>query len=256
MLLTAEQGLGDTLQFCRFAAQVAARGARVVLEVQPPLKRLLGRLEGVSGVIARGEPAPAFDYQCPLLSLPLALGVEREEAIPRAPYLRPGAEARRRWGERVGPKSGLTVGLVWSGYAGFRNDRNRSVPLAMLLPLLESGARVISLQKEVREGDRATLRAHPEIERLGEEVEDFEDTAGLLEQLDVVISVDTAVAHLAGGMGKPVWVLLPYASDWRWGLDRTDSPWYPGARLYRQSAAGDWAGVVRAVAADLRGQAR
>lgn len=250
ILLHAEQGLGDTLQFCRYAKQVAALGARVVLEVQPALKTLLQDLEGVSLVLGRGEPLPDFDCHCPLLSLPLAFKVDLGN-ISGEPYLHSEPKKRAQWQERLGASTQPRIGLVWSGSTGHQNDHNRSLALADMRGLLSEQADCYCLQKELRPADRAELANTPGIEFLGEAFEDFSDTAAVVALMDLVITVDTSVAHLAGAMGKEVWLLLAYSPDWRWLLERSDSPWYRSARLFRQSAPGDWAGVLAQVQAAL-----
>jgi tetratricopeptide (TPR) repeat protein len=247
ILLHAEQGLGDTLQFCRYVPMVAARGARIVLEVQPPLKPLLGSLPGVGQIFATGERLPDFDLHCPLLSLPLAFDTRLETVPASIPYIAAPPRRAAAWAPRLGRLTGLRIGVAWAGYARHGNDRNRSIGLEPLLALAASGINLISLQKEVSAQDRELLGAHGEILRLGEEFTDFADTAAAIAELDLVISVDTAIAHLAGAMGKPVFILSPYAPDWRWLLDRTDSPWYPTARLFRQKRPGDWDGVIAEV---------
>lgn len=251
ILLHAEQGLGDTLQFCRYVPMVAARDARVLLEVQKPLTTLLAQLPGVAQVIAHGEPLPAFDLHCPLLSLPLAFGTDLGSIPAPASYLAADPDRVERWRQRLGVPRGRRIGLVWSGSARHRNDRNRSVALPALRPLLTGGVEVFSLQKELRAEDRKALRDIPALRHFGDELHDFADTAALVECLDLVITVDTSVAHLAGALGKPAWILLPFAPDWRWLLEREDSPWYPRARLFRQPAMGDWASVIERVAAEL-----
>jgi tetratricopeptide (TPR) repeat protein len=256
ILLHAEQGLGDTIQFCRYVPMVAARGARVVLEVQPPLKPLLESLGGVRQAIARSEPLPQFDYHCPLLSLPLAFATRLETVPAAVPYLAAPPERAALWATRLGPKAGPRVGIAWAGRATNWNDRNRSIGLAPFLALAIPGVTLVSLQKQSRPPDRELLAAQPHIRRLGEEFTDFADTAAVIAELDLVISVDTAVAHLAGAMGKPVFILLPYAPDWRWLLERSDSPWYPTARLFRQPRLGDWDSVIAEVRAALAGQLR
>lgn len=251
ILLHAEQGLGDTIQFCRYAELVAAQGATVVLEVQPPLQSLMRSLRGPAQVLAQGQPLPDFDCHCPLLSLPLAFDTRVETVPAPVPYLSAPEERSAFWRERLGPSSLPRVGLVWSGQPKHRNDHNRSMSLSVLAPLLGQRAGFVSLQKELRAGDRDFLDAHPEILNLGVELDDFADTAGLVDALDLVIAVDTSVAHLAGALGKPVWVLLPFTPDWRWLLHRPDSPWYPTARLFRQPAIGDWGRVIASVAEAL-----
>jgi tetratricopeptide (TPR) repeat protein len=262
VFLQAEQGYGDTIQFCRFAHLVAELGARVILEVPAALGGLMQSLDGVAQIVIQGEPIPPFDCYCPLLSLPLALRT-RLETIPGAvPYLRPSEEHRRLWKERLGAVSRPRVGLVWSG--GFRPARpelwsansRRNIPLQSLAALSGSAVEFYSLQKGApAESELAALTAHgwqgPEIKDPTRDIRDFADTAALIEQLDLVISVDTAAAHLAGALGKPVWVLNRFDACWRWLRGRSDSPWYPTARLYRQERAGDWNTVLDRVHADL-----
>ena len=252
ILLHAEQGFGDTLQFCRYASLLAARGARVILEVQPPLKSLLTRLSGPAMVLAQGEPLPEFDLHCPLMSLPLACGTTLDTVPVAERYLTADPERVAACSARLGNTARPRVGLVWSGNPAHGNDYARSIALVDLLGSLDgAGVTFVSLQKDVRSHDRATLAARPDILHCGEELRDFDDTAAWIEAMDLVISVDTSVAHLAGALGKPVWVLLPYAPDWRWLLEREDSPWYPTARLFRQPRSGDWDDVLRHIAAAL-----
>ena len=247
ILLHAEQGLGDTIQFARYVPAVARLGGRVVLEAHTPLRRLLGGLEGVTVMAALGGPLPAFDVHCPLLSLPRLLGT-----IPTdVPYLGAEVGAVAEWRANLG--GGLKVGLVWAGNPGHANDGNRSLPLAELAPLLRTpGVRFFSLQKDPRPGDRETLMDLGVVD-LGPNLDDFADTAAALTVLDLLVTVDTSVAHLAGALGRPVWLLLPFLPDWRWMTERSDSPWYPTMRLFRQNRRGDWAGVVGRVAEALTG---
>ena len=252
ILLHAEQGLGDTLQFCRYAKQVAALGAEVVLEVQPPLKTLLQGLAGARRVLARGEPLPAFDCHCPLLSLPLAFATRLDSIPAEAAYLQADPGRAAAWRARLGGATGRPrIGLVWSGSPAHGNDGNRSIPLAEFARLAAGQGQFVSLQKQVREADLAVLRERPDILHFGDELGDFADTAALAANLDLVVAVDTAAAHLAAAQGLPVWLLLPFSPDWRWLLGRDDSPWYPGMRLFRQAAVGDWAGVVDRIKAAL-----
>jgi len=253
ILLHAEQGFGDTIQFCRYVPLVAARGARVILEVQASLTVLMSSLAGTTQVVSTGSALPDFDVQCPLLSLPLAFGT-RLETIPSAvPYLRAPSQSVINWDARLGPKRRPRIGLAWSGMPTHSNDHNRSLPLDSLLSLLEVDATFISLQKDVPASDALTLNQRSEILRFGSTLTDFADTAALVSNLDLVISVDTSLAHLAGALGKPVWILLPFAPDWRWLLDRDDSPWYPTARLFRQDASRLWDSVIARVHEALRG---
>jgi tetratricopeptide (TPR) repeat protein len=250
ILLYAEQGLGDAIQFVRYVPLVAARGGKVVLAVHAELKPLLRGLAG-AGVFGEGEPLPGFDLRCPLLSLPLAFGTTLETIPAQIPYLEAPPERLARWTPRLPPGS-RRVGLVWSGNPAHQNDRNRSIAFERLAPLLSvAGVQFVSLQKDVRESDAQALRRQPGVVDLGPALDDFADAAAVVSQLDLVITVDTAAAHLAGAMGKPVWILLPFSPDWRWLLDREDSPWYPSARLFRQPTIDDWASVVTRVAQEL-----
>ena len=248
ILLHSEQGFGDTLQFCRYASEVAARDATVVLEVQAPLTRLLSGLEGVTQVISTGDPLPPFDYHCPLLSLPLAFRTDLRDIKARIPYIRSDATLTAAWIERLGITTKPRIGIVWSGNAAQENDPSRSIALADLLPLISDRAEWICVQKELRDSDKTLLASRPDIRVVSDELRDFADTAALLELLHVVITVDTSVAHLAGAMGKTVWILLSSPHDWRWLLNRQDSPWYPTARIFRQSSPYGWSNVI----ADLR----
>ena len=251
ILLHAEQGLGDTIQFVRYVPLVAALGARVVLEVQKPLVPLLQDLPGVAALCCRGDALPPFDCHCPIMSLPLAFDT-RLETIPAAiPYLSAAADRVARWRAELGDGDRPRLGLVWAGNLSNANDRNRSSPLEPWLPVLErTGWRALAIQKDVSNGDRKLLE-HAATPSIGGRLEDFADTAAVIALLDVVIAVDTAVAHLAGALGKPVWVVLPYSAEWRWLIGRSDSPWYPTARLFRQRAPGDWPSVVAEVLAAL-----
>ena len=253
ILLHAEQGMGDTLQFCRYAAAVAARGATVVLEVPAPLTRLLAGLAGVARIVARGEPLPPFDLHCPLMSLPLALGTTLP-TIPVTPgYLTADPAEVAAWRQRLAAIPGMRVGLAWAGSPDMAQNRLRSVPPEALAPLAAiPGVSLVSLQK----GDDAAEAGAPlPLHDFTDELYDFADTAALVANLDLVISVCTSVAHLAGGLGRPVWVPLHFNACWRWLRRREDSPWYPTARLFRQTAPGDWDGVVASVAAALRDHA-
>jgi hypothetical protein len=250
ILLHSEQGFGDTLQFCRYAPLVAARSARVILEVEPPLAALMRTLSGPSQVIAKGSPLPPFDVHCPLMSLPLACGTVLDTVPAETPYLK--ASAPSGWRDRLTGLRRPAIGLVWSGNPRHERDNDRSMSLAALLPLLDADATFVSLQKEPRPGDAALLAERSDILRFGEKTGDFADTAALIGELDLVITVDTSVAHLAAALGKPVWIMVQYLPDWRWLLAREDSPWYPTARLFRQDATHRWDGVIARVNAALR----
>jgi tetratricopeptide (TPR) repeat protein len=251
LLLHAEQGLGDTIQLVRYVPRLAAAGAKVVLEVHPELKALISRLSGAAAVIAFGEPRPPFDLHCPLGSLPLALKTELTSVPADIPYLAADPARIERWRPRLEALGGPRVAIVWAGNAAHANDRNRSLPFARLAPLWAGGqARFVSLQRDLRPGEAEALAGGPVLD-LGPELADFDDTAGVLACCDLVIAVDTSVAHLAGALGRPLWLLLPFSADWRWTRDADRSPWYPSARLYREPRAGDWDDVIARVARDL-----
>lgn len=250
LLVHAEQGFGDTLQFARYGKRLKQAGGKIILECQPSLKALLNDLLGFDQIIAQGETIPPVDLQIPLLSVPLACGTEESSIPADVPYLFPNPEKVAIWEKRLSAanKHGRRIGLVWAGRPEHQNDRNRSATLDALTPLADlPNTSFISLQK----GQGEESLAHPplgfDILPCGQLLEDFSDTAGLLATLDLVIAVDTSVAHLAGAMGKPVWMMVPFSPDWRWQLDRQDSPWYPSMRLFRQTAQGDWDGVVQKI---------
>ena len=243
ILLYPEQGLGDTLQFCRYVPLVKALGARVVVEAPVELKALFATLDGIDVLVARGDPLPPFDLHCPLLSLPLEFRTDLASIPAGVPYLRADPARVAHWRARLGAADRPRIGLVWAGNPLHVNDRNRSVTLADLVPLLDERYEWISLQKVIRDEDRAALDASA-IRFVGDELTDFAETAALVDAMDAVISVDTSVAHLAGALGRPLAVMLPHTPDFRWLLDRDDSPGYPGARLFRQPEGGQWAPVV------------
>ncbi len=251
VLVHSEQGAGDAIQFCRYVPMLIAAGADVVFEVLPPLHALMSDFVPGARVIAKGADLPRFDLHCPLLSLPLAFDT-RLDTIPAEPaYLHARAETASAWQARLGPKTRPRIGLMWSGNPKHELNHTRSMPLRTLLPLIDADATFVSLQMEVGDDDAAVLRDHGEIMHFGRELGDFAKTAGLVAGLDLVITVDTSAAHLAGALGRPTWILLSFIADWRWLLDREDSPWYPTARLFRQNEAGDWDGVIARVRAAL-----
>jgi tetratricopeptide (TPR) repeat protein len=244
ILLLSEQGFGDMIQFVRYAPLVAALGATVLLDVPPPLKALAANIPGVSAVFGHNDPAPHSDLYCPLLSLPLAFRTMVATIPANIPYLRADTARIAKWRDRLSQNGRLRVGICWAGSKEHLNDHNRSIALnrfaeIFALPNLD----FISVQKEVGEGQAEILRRH-RVLALGQDFEDFADTAAVLAQLDLLISVDTSVAHLAGAMGKAVALLLPYPAEWRWLVDRSDSPWYPTMRLFRQAASGGWDGPL------------
>ena len=267
ILLHAEQGLGDTLQFCRYATLVSKLDARVVLEVPAELLTLLANLDGVAQIVEQGTPLPPFDYHCPLLSLPLAFKTSVSTIPSATPYLYADADRAQQWRARIGDgdESRLKVGLVWAGgnragVAELRNiDARRSIALAQLKPLLDLPfVQYYSLQKGAPAQQLSQLQSEQaggqEVIDYADELTDFADTAALVENLDLIISVDTSTAHLAGAMGKPVWILNRFDTCWRWMLERDDSPWYPSARLFRQPALGDWENVIESVRTALKSE--
>lgn len=247
ILIHAEQGFGDTLQFCRYVQLVAARGLRVIFECHPPLVTLMESLAGGKvSVVAMGEPLPSFfDLQVPLMSLPLIFDTTLETIPETVPYLTPSRERLPHWQCQIPEKDSLKIGLCWAGKS--YPDPGRSCPVELLAPLAETrGVSWYSLQtgwKDALPFPMIDLTCH---------IRDFGDTAALISQLDLVITVDTAVAHLAGALGKPACLMLPYAPDWRWMLEREDSPWYPTMRLFRQQKAGDWESVIQRIAGFLQ----
>ena len=254
LLLHAEQGLGDTLQFVRYATPLAEAGARVIVEAQAPLVPLLRSLHGVAQVVAMDAALPDFDLQCPLLSLPLGCGTTLATIPTAVPYLAPPKERIAAWRRRLGRRrpGRRRIGIAWSGNPEHANDRNRSVPLARLLSFLtRPDCELHVAQTEIRPADRATLDHAPQVTDHSAALRDFADNAALLSLMDLVISVDTSIVHVAGALARPTWLLLPFSAEWRWLIGRADSPWYPTMRLFRQPAPGDWDGMLAAVARAL-----
>ena len=254
LLIHADEGLGDAIQFVRYIPMVVERGAQVILIVQDELCPLLAGTAGVATCLPKSVGAlPSFDLYCPLSSLPHACGTRLETIpawksyLPRAP-----ADRVRVWQDRLGPRDTLRVGLVWSGNPKHANDRNRSIGLQTLSGILDLDATFISLQKDVRPDDKVTLLARNDVVDLTTHLTDFAETAALISCLDLVIAVDTSVAHLSAALGQPTWILLPYMPDYRWLLDREDSPWYPTVRLFRQTATREYASVLDRVRTELR----
>lgn len=242
VLLHAEQGFGDTIQFCRYARLVSALGARVVLEVQPPLMELLASLEGVDELVARGQALPDFDLHCPLMSLPLALGTTVETIPGATPYLHADSALVAQWRNALHQPGRLQVGVAWAGNPDNWNDRRRSLAFEQFRAALPDNADYWSLQKSTPQAQGSGVQVQV-FERT-----EFAHTAAQIMALDLVVTVDTSIAHLAGALGRPVWILLPRPADMRWLLERSDSPWYPNARLFRQHRQGQWDGVLQEVA--------
>jgi tetratricopeptide (TPR) repeat protein len=251
LLILREQGYGDMIQFARYAELVAEMGARVLFDVPAPLLRLCRTLRGPARLVEASTPWEAVDYEARLMSLPYRLGTRLDTIPARIPYLTAGTELKARWRERLASYPRPWIGLFWQGNPLFRLDRQRSMSLVHLRPLLAYPATYVSLQKGDAAAQIAAQGLTGRIVDWTQELKDFADTAALVDTLDLVISLDSAVGHLAGALGKPTWLMLSTAADFRWLLDRADSPWYPLHRLYRQPRPGDWDSVVAAVAADL-----
>jgi Flp pilus assembly protein TadD len=257
LLLHAEQGLGDTLHFVRYVSLVKPRCGRLVLECQRPLLSLLGRCTAIDQLVAHGEPLPAFDVHAPLLTLPKLLQTTSASIPAQVPYLWADPALTAHWRERLRQYRGFRIGINWHGRAGRGSWRFRNVPLDQFAPLARlPNVQLISLQQGAGRETLAKMRERFPLVDLGEQVDQangpFMDTAAIMMSLDLVLTSDTAVAHLAGGLGVPVWVALPFAAEWRWLRDRTDSPWYPTMRLFRQRQREDWAGVFQDVAHALQ----
>jgi tetratricopeptide (TPR) repeat protein len=257
LLIHAEQGMGDVLYAVRYVSRLARQGARIVLQVHAALKPLLTDLEGTALVVARGEPLPAFDCHCPAMSLPYAMKAELATIPAVVPYIHAPADRLSHWRERLPQTTALRVGIVWCGNPAFKEDRRRSLKLAQVEPILATpDVFFVSLNPGISEGDQAEIAGRSNVLHRGRELRDFADTAAVIAQLDLVITSDTSVAHLAGAMAHPVWIMLGFAPDWRYAHDREQSSWYPTARLFRQRAPGDWAGVIERVRLELSALAK
>lgn len=254
LLVHAEQGFGDCIQFVRYLPEVARRAGGVLLHMPDALIPLLGDLAPNCRLLRPGELMPSFDMHCSVMSLPARLGTTLQTVPAPVPYLRADPAAVQSWRDRLGGGQ-LNVGIAWAGRPTHANDRRRSIALASFRALAAEGCRFVTIQPDLKEADRALLAGWPAVLDAGRELRDFADTAALVAALDLVISVDTSVVHLAGALGRPVWVLLPFVPDWRWMLEREDSPWYPTARLFRQDATREWAPVLQRVRAALQAQA-
>lgn len=250
LLLAAEQGLGDTVQFLRYVGMVAARAAQVIVLVQPPVLRLAAGLGGVE-IRADEPPADSYDAVCALMSLPALFGTTLASVPAEVPYLRAPAALIAAWRARLGPRRGFRLGLAWAGNPEAMMTALRDVELDAVLAAIPDGVEIISLQRDITDFTRRRLAADPRVRHVGDGLTDLADTSAVIEQLDLVVSVDTVVAHVAGAAARPVWIMLPFSPDWRWMLDRSDSPWYPTARLFRQSRSEDWSGVFAEIGAGL-----
>jgi hypothetical protein len=251
IFIHCEQGLGDTIQFSRYAKLLAQRGANVVMSVQEPLRALLKHMDPAVQIVTGDQVPSLFDYHCPLLSLPLAFGTTLQTIPSERRYIVSDEALRRSWNARLPSATKKRIGFAWRGNPTHRNDQNRSIDLGAFAPLFVTDSHCIALQKGLAPGDAAFLAARPQVVCLGDQLQNFSDTAAVIDDLDLVIAVDTSVAHLAGAMGKPVWILLPFNADWRWLTVRDDSPWYPTARLFRQAKIDSWTDTIERVRAAL-----
>jgi tetratricopeptide (TPR) repeat protein len=251
LFLYSEQGFGDTIQFFRYVQPLEAKSVNIVLSAQEPLRSIFHTSNPNLQIVGEDEAPANFDYHCPLGSLPLAFRSTLGSLWSPPRYLWADEARRAQFEAKLGPKTAVRIGLAWSGNPAHDNDRNRSIAFEQIRPLLTAGAHWFALQTDIRSSDAAAFQEFGRVTHSGAGFRDFADTAAFIELLDLVITVDTSVAHLAGALGKPVWILLPFNPDWRWMLDRSDSPWYPSARLFRQPALGDWAGAIDAVRGEL-----
>ncbi len=247
ILVHAEQGLGDAIQFLRYVALLQKAGAEVVVQTFMPLAELFGTFPGSPVIMPLIDPDPGMDFHCPIMSLPLSLLARQPDIPADIPYLSVPKPAAARWASKFDADEGPKIGIVSSGNPGHGNDANRSIPLDLLARALPPGPRYYILQKVLRESDTEVLQRRPDLVCLKDDLHDFSDTAAACAGMDLVISVDTSVAHLAGALGRPLLLLLPFLPDWRWGLASDTCPWYPTARLLRQSASGDWSDPLAAV---------
>ncbi|MDA9094244.1 tetratricopeptide repeat protein [Methylophilaceae bacterium] len=240
ILLYSEQGLGDTIQFSRYILLIKALGAKVILETHKELLNIVGSIDSNITIILMGQTLPHFDFQCPLLSLPLKFGTGLKNIPSPNRYIWADKRIVPKWKKKIGSQKKPLIGLAWEGNPLHKNDYNRSILLAELIPHLPKKYEYIGLQKDIRESNLKTLKRSSMIDNLIDNNVSMDDTAAIIENLDIVISVDTSVAHLSASMGKPTWILLPFVPDWRWLLNRNDSPWYKSVKLFRQEKRGNW----------------
>jgi tetratricopeptide (TPR) repeat protein len=252
LLIYPEQGLGDYIQFIRYAALVEGLGGKAIIEAPAPLQSVISTLPCQFILMENGQMAADFDYQCPVMSLPLAFKTTVETIPAQTPYLYANKTKQSIWQKHLGEKSKPRVGLAWSGSNSHSNDHNRSIPLKQFEPLFHLPIEFHCLQNEIRPVDAWYMADLGNLENHQDLLNDFSDTAALMMELDLVISVDTSIVHLAGALGQKVWILLPYIADFRWMQDSTKTPWYPTARLYRQQAMGEWGRVIAEIGDDLK----
>ncbi|MFB9127674.1 glycosyltransferase family 9 protein, partial [Paraburkholderia dipogonis] len=252
LLIHDEQGFGDTFQFMRLLPMAKARsGARIVLQINEETLSLAQRTTGFDDIVVRGTLPPPFDMHCEMMSLPMALGLSMQDLPGPMPYFSADPQRVEQWQQRLADLPRPLVALVWAGRPTHFNDANRSLALAQLAPLGGTGATFISIQKGPAAAQADSLPQGMSIHSLSDEIADFEDTAAILSIADLLISVDSSPVHLAGALGRPTWVMLPSVPDWRWLLERPDTPWYPHTRLFRQGTRGNWSEVITRIAAEL-----
>jgi hypothetical protein len=252
LLIHDEQGYGDTFQFLRMVSWAKERsGARVILEVNAETYSLAQRAGGFDDIVVRGNLPPAFDVHCEMMSLPMVMGLKLGDLPGKIPYLQADTQRVEKWRTRLADLPRPLVALVWAGRPTHTNDANRSLTLAQLAALAQAGITFVSIQKGPAKDQAQNSPAGMSLVSLSGEIDDFEDTAAILSLTDLLISVDSSPVHLAGALGRPVWVMLPFVPDWRWLLGRTDTPWYPSTRLFRQPSPGDWSSVMMAMASEL-----
>jgi len=252
ILITAEQGLGDFIQFYRYCDLVEELGAKIIIETPKELFSLIQHQNKKNIVIHKGQSLPIFDFYCPIMSLPLAFKTNIHNIPSSLPYIKIDNEKLTFWRSKISEKNRTKVGLVWSGAQNKETDYNRSLMLSQISPLFDLPLDFYSLQKEVRDIDKDFLSQSKNIYDYHKEIVDFSDTAALILEMDIIISIDTSVAHLAGALNKPLWILLPHVADYRWMIDRIDSPWYPSATLFRQKEINNWDSVIFSIERSLR----
>ena len=245
ILLYSEQGLGDTIQFSRYILLIKALGAKVILETHKELVNIVGSIDSDITIILMGQTLPDFDFQCPLLSLPLKFGTGLKNIPSPTRYVWADTKLASKWKKKLDAQQKPLIGLAWEGNPLHKNDHNRSISLAELIPHLPKQYRYVGLQKDIRKTNLDTLKKNTLINNLVDNNTTMDDTAAIIENLDIVISVDTSIAHLSAAMGKPTWVMLPLVPDWRWLLNRTASPWYKSIKLFRQKKRGNWEEVFK-----------
>ena len=251
LLVESEQGIGDVIQFCRYIPLLANSNTKIIMETPKTLYSIIKTLGPNVKIIEQGKELPHFDYHIPIMSLPLAFKTSLNDIPKNIPYLFVDDQKRKIWKEELGEQKKIRLGLAWSGSKIHKKDKNRSLLLRELSCIFQLPLELHSLQKEIREIDKLTLVEFNQIYQHQEKLDDFSDTAALIEKMDLIISVDTSIAHLAGALGKPIWILLPFNPDFRWMLNVKNSPWYPSARLFRQPKIGDWESVINEVFTEL-----